>query len=124
MDKDKKEELEKEETALEQIEPELEETESYKKASFGEKISLKLRKKVIASRFHTFIVVLFLIIVVWGINVWAESKKLAQIDVTKNHLYSLTETSKDQLKNLKKEIKIYAYGYTEKDDLIQFLQQY
>ena len=124
MDKNKKEELEKEETALEQIEPELEETESYKKASFGEKISLKLRKRVIASRFHTFIVVLFLIIVVWGINVWAESKKLAQIDVTKNHLYSLTETSKDQLKNLKKEIKIYAYGYTENDSLIQFLQQY
>ena len=121
---DKKEELENQETALERIEPELEESETYKKASFGEKISLKLRKRLIASRFKTFILILFIVIVIWGINIWAESKKLAQIDVTKNHLYSLTETSKDQLKNLKKEVKIYVYGYTEKDDLVQFLQQY
>ena len=121
---DKKEELENQETALERIEPELEESEAYKKASFGEKISLKLRKRLIASRFKTFILILFIVIVIWGINIWAESKKLAQIDKKKNHLYSLTETSKDQLKNLKKEVKIYVYGYTEKDDLVQFLQQY
>ena len=80
---DKKEELENQETALERIEPELEETETYKKASFGEKISLKLRKRLIASRFKTFILILIIVIAIWGINIWAESKKLAQIDAIK-----------------------------------------
>lgn len=114
----------KEEKSLEEIEPSLEETDGYKKASFGEKISLKFRKKLIASRFNTLVLVVLIIAIFLGVNMWADSKKLAQIDVTKNHLYSLTDTSKDQLKNLKADIKIYAYGYSKDDDLIQFLQQY
>ncbi len=112
------------ETSLDEIEPELEETESYKKASFREKVSLKFRKKLLANRFHTLILVVLLVAIIVGINIWADSKNLAQIDVTKNKLYSLTDTSKDQLKSLDKEVMIYVYGFTESDDLIQFLQQY
>lgn len=114
----------KEETSLEQIEPELEETESYKKASFGEKISLKLRKKLIANRLSTILLVAVLIAIIWGINLWADSKNLAQIDVTENHLYSLTNTSKDQLKSLDKDVMVYLYGFTKDSDLYQFIQQY
>ena len=112
------------ETSLDEKQSELEETEGYKKASFIEKFSLKFRKKLIISRFNTLIIIVILIALVIGINAWADSKKLAQIDVTKNHLYSLTDTSKDRLKNLDKDVKIYVYGYTENDDLTQFLQQY
>ena len=112
------------ETALEEVEPELEETEEYKKANLREKISLKFRKRLITSKFHTLVLVVLIIAITVGINIWADSKKLAQIDVTKNHLYSLTDTSKDQLKNLKKDVKIYAYGYTKDNELIQFLSQY
>lgn len=114
----------KEETSLEEIEPKLEETESYQKATFGEKISLRFRKKLIANRIQTLLIVVFLIAVVWAINLWADSKNFAQIDVTKNHLYSLTQTSKDQLKNLDKDVKIYLYGFTKEDDIVQFVQQY
>lgn len=113
-----------EETALEEVEPELEETEEYKKANLREKISLKFRKRLITSKFHTLVLIVIIIALAVGINIWADSKNLAQIDVTKNHLYSLTDTSKDQLKNLKKEVKIYAYGYTKDNELIQFLAQY
>ena len=126
MSKKKKIENEKisNETALEEIEPKLEESESYQKANFGEKLSLKFRKRLIASRIHTWILIIFLIAVVWGVNVWADSKNLAQIDVTQNHLYSLTQVSKDQLKNLDKDVKIYVYGYTKDNDIVQFIQQY
>ena len=117
-------EIENEETSLEQVEPELEETEGYKKASFGEKLSLKFRKRLITNKLHTIILILFLIVVVWGINAWADSKNLAQIDVTQNHLYSLTQTSKDQLKNLDKDVLIYIYGYTKENNIVQFIQQY
>ncbi len=112
------------ETALEQIEPELEETESYKKASFGEKISLKFRKRLIASRFHTLILILLLVAVIWGINIWAESKKGVQIDLTKNKLYSITNVTKDQLKNLDKDVLIYVYGFDESSEYVEFLDQY
>lgn len=84
----------KEETSLEKVEPELEESEKYQKASFKEKLSLKFRKKLIASKFRTIVLVIFLFVVVWAINKWADSKNLAQIDVTKNHLYSLTRNFK------------------------------
>lgn len=114
----------KEETALERIEPKLEEKDSYKKASLGEKISLKFRKRLIANRIYTLVLVAIIIAIVWGVNAWADSKKLAQIDVTQNHLFSITQTTKDQLKNLDKDILVYVYGITKDDDLVQFLQQY
>ena len=113
----------KEETALDEI-INTDENQSSKKASFSEKLSLKFRKKLITNKIHTLFLVVFLIALVWGINAWAENKKLAQIDVTKNHLYSLTDTSKDQLKDLDKDVKIYVYGYTKDNDIVQFLQQY
>ena len=125
MSKKEDEELiKKEETSLEQVEPELEETEGYKKASFGEKLSLKFRKRLITSRLHTLILVAFLIAVVWGLNIWADSQNLAQIDVTQNHLYSHTQTSKDQLRSLDKDVLVYVYGYTKDNDIVQFLAQY
>ena len=123
-EKELNEELNKEETSLENIEPELNESEGYKKASFAEKLSLRFRKKLIANRLYTLLLVVLLVAVIWGINAWADSRKLAQIDVTKNHLYSLTQPSKDKLKNLNKDVKIYVYGYTKDNDLVQFLQQY
>ena len=112
------------ETSLDEIEPELEESEVYKKASFKEKVSLKFRKKWLASKLHTLILIVLLVAIFIGLNAWADQMNLAQIDVTKNKLYSLTDTSKDQLKNLDKEIMIYVYGYSKNDDLVQFLQQY
>lgn len=125
---DKNENIENEElnkeTSLEEVEPILEETESYQKASFSEKISLKFRKKLIKNKLYTLILIILLFAVIYGINIWADSKSLARIDVTENHLYSLTDTSKKQLKDLKKEVKIYVYGYDKNNDLVQFLQQY
>lgn len=121
--KEVEEEIKKEE-ALEKVETETEETDETKKASFGERLSLKFRKKLIASKFRTLVLVVLLVALIVGINMWADSKNLAQIDVTKNKLYSLTNTSKDQLKNLDKEIMIYVYGYQKTDDYVQFLQQY
>ena len=122
--KEKNEKIDNNETHLDVIEPKLEESEEYHKASFGEKISLKFRKKLIANRIYTLILIALITSIIIVINIWADSKNLAQIDVTKNHLYSLTQTSKDQLKNLNKEVKIYVYGYTKEEDLVQFLQQY
>ena len=58
----------KEEKSLEEIEPALEETDGYKKASFGEKISLKFRKKLIASRFNTLVLVVLIIAIFIGVN--------------------------------------------------------
>jgi ABC-2 type transport system permease protein len=103
---------------------ELEETEGYKKANFKEKLSLKFRKRLIRDRMHTIVLVIFLLLIFCGVNIWANSKDLAQIDVTENQLYSLTQSSKDQLKNLSKDVYIYIYGYSDTDDYVTFVKQY
>jgi ABC-2 type transport system permease protein len=103
---------------------ELEETESYKNASFKEKLSLKFRKRLIKNRFNTIVLVVFLLLIFAVVNIWANSKDLAQIDVTENKLYTLTQSSKDQLKNLNKDVYIYIYGYDDSNDYVTFVKQY
>lgn len=49
---------------------------------------------------------------------------LPQIDVTENNLYSLTQASKDAIKNINDEVKIYTFGYSENSSLINLLEQY
>ena len=85
--KEKKEKLSKEEKKLQN-------------GSFKERFSIKFRKRILASRFRTLILVVILVAIFIVLNVWANSKDLAQIDVTESKLYSLTEASKDQLKDL------------------------
>jgi len=102
----------------------IEDTEWYINASFKEKLSLKFRKRLISNRMNTFILVLFLIVLFIGVNMFANSKDLAQIDVTENKLYSLTQASKDQLAHLDKDINIYIYGFTEDNVYVNLVKQY
>ena len=102
----------------------IEDTEGYINASFKEKLSLKFRKRLISNRMNTFILVLFLIVLFIGVNMFANSKDLAQIDVTENKLYSLTQASKDQLAHLDKDINIYIYGFTEDNVYVNLVKQY
>lgn len=113
-----------EETINKEETVELEETEAYKSADFKEKLSLKFRKRLISNGFHTAVLIIFLIVIFFGVNIWANSKNLAQIDVTKNKLYSITQTSKDQLKSLKKDVYIYIYGYDETNVYVNLIKQY
>jgi len=58
------------------------------------------------------------------INLWVNSINLAQIDLTKNKLHTLTEQSKNVAKNINKEITFYVWGYSESSSIVDLLKQY
>lgn len=58
------------------------------------------------------------------INLWVNSINLAQIDLTKNKLHTLTDQSKNIAKNINKEITFYVWGYSDSSTVIDLLKQY
>lgn len=89
-----------------------------------EPLSLRIKKKWVKSKPTTILLVLILIATFMALNLWIQSIDLAQIDVTENKIYSLTENSKKEISNIDKTVKIYAYGYNEDSTLVDLLKQY
>ena len=87
-------------------------------------IFLKIKKKWIRSKPTTILTVLILIALFLALNLWIQNIDLAQIDVTENKVYSLTDSSKKEIANIDKDIKLYVYGYTEDSSLVDLLKQY
>ena len=65
------------------------------------------------------IVVLFI-----ALTLWINSLNLNPIDFTSEKLYTLTETSKEQVKNVQNDVNIYFIGYSENDAIIDLAKQY
>lgn len=89
-----------------------------------EPLSLKIKKKWLRSNPTTALIVLILITAFLALNLWIGSIDLAQIDVTENKVYSLTDKSIEFIKDIDKNVKIYAYGYVEDSSLVDLLKQY
>ena len=95
-----------------------------REVSFGEKISLKFRKGFIGNKTKTILLVLIILLAFISINMWAQKQDLAQLDITENKIYTLTQTSKDAIKDITDEVNIYVYGYDENHAYVTFLKQY
>ncbi|MBR3152889.1 MAG: GldG family protein [Clostridia bacterium] len=71
---------------------------------------------------------IFLIIIIVGLYLllnWGIRKiDLAQIDFTKDKLYTLSDTSKNAVKDLGHETTVYVWGYNEDSSLVDLLKQY
>ena len=64
----------------------------------------------------TILLMAIVVAVTVGINVFVSSRNLSEIDLTKEKLYSLSQESKDKIKNIQQDTKIILYGmdsYTE-----------
>lgn len=94
------------------------------KKKITESISLKLRKKWITSNTKTFLLVAILFLAFFTLNIWLSNNELPTIDVTENKIYTLTEESKEAVKKIEQEVKIYVYGYTEDATVVKLLRQY
>ena len=95
-----------------------------REVSFGEKLSLKLRKGIIGNKLKTVLLILIVICAFIAINMWANKNDLIQIDVTENKHYTLSQTSKDIIKNIDQKVTIYIYGYDENSTYVDFFKQY
>ena len=95
-----------------------------RKISFSEKLSLKIRKGFIGDKTRTILLVVVLILGFVVINMWAQNQDLAQLDITESKIYTLTQTSKDAIKDITDEVNIYVYGYDENHAYVNFIKQY
>lgn len=91
---------------------------------FSEKFSLKIRQTVIVSKLFTWLIVLVLIAAFVGLNLWIQTMDLPEIDVTANKIYSLSDASKEALKDIQQDIKIYVFGIEESDSVVGLIKQY
>lgn len=83
-----------------------------------------IKKKALRDTAITILVIVILIACFIGINLLVQSFNLSPIDVTKEKLYSLSDKSKEKVKQIEQEIQIYLFGYTEESSLYNLINQY
>lgn len=92
--------------------------------SFKETIALMIRKKWLSNTAQTILLVAVLLAIFISINMYVQSLNLEPIDVTKNKIYTLSDSSKDVIKNINKDVTIYLYGIEDDSTLANFVKQY
>ena len=70
-----------------------------------------------------FLVVIILAFFI-GVTVLMQKLNLTPVDLTEDKLFTLTEESKEQVKNIDKDINIYFVGYSEDDSTLDLARQY
>ncbi len=88
------------------------------------KIIENLKKKWLIDTSKTIILVLILFAIFIGINILIQKLDLQDIDVTKNKLFTLSESSINQAKSVNEELKIYLIGFGEGNSLEDLVKQY
>lgn len=83
-----------------------------------------LKKKWLRDTTKTILLVLILFIAFIGINILVQKLDLIDIDVTKNKLYTISESSINQIKNIEDEVTIYLIGFEENTSLGDLMKQY
>lgn len=88
------------------------------------KLIENLKKKWLKDITKTLILILILFIVFIGINIVIKKLELIDIDVTKNKLYTISESTINQIKDIQEEIKIYIIGFSENTSIGDLVKQY
>lgn len=88
------------------------------------KIIETIKKKWMRDTVKTIIMIIILFIIFIGINVVIQKLDLQDIDLTQNQLFTLSETSKKQVQNIEKEVKIYLIGFSEETAICDLAKQY
>lgn len=84
----------------------------------------KIKKKWLIDGSKTLILVLLIIAVFLAINIGVQSLDLTPIDLTQEKLYTLTDESKERVKNIDKDVNIYFVGYSDSDADLALAKQY
>ena len=98
--------------------------EKVKKDKETSKFVQKIKKKWLINGTKTLILVLLIIAVFIAINVGVQSLDLTPIDLTQEKLYTLTDESKERVKNIDKDVNIYFVGYSDDNSNLSLAKQY
>ena len=89
-----------------------------------EKIINFIKQKWIKDTFLTTILVVILIGIFIFINIFVNKLDINPLDFTKEKLYTLSDESKEQVKNINQDVHIYFFGYDENNSCITLAKQY
>ena len=94
------------------------------KKKFGTRFINTIKKRWLISGTNTLLLIAILIAIVVLINSAVQSLNLTPIDCTSNKEYTLTNESKDRVKNIENDINIYFVGYEESATQVSLARQY
>lgn len=88
------------------------------------KLIEKIKKSWLIKRTTTIIFMLILVTLFIALTLWINSLELNPIDFTAEKRYTLTDTSKEQLKDIQNDVNIYFIGYQDGDPVIDLARKY
>ena len=94
------------------------------KEKFGTKFVNTIKKKWLISGTNTLLLIAILVAIVILINSAVQSLDLTPIDCTSNKEYTLTNESKDRVKNINSDVNIYFVGYEDSATQVNLAKQY
>ena len=121
--KDKKEKKSKEEKKKEKKEKK-EKKKKSKKDKETNKFVQTVKRKWLIDGSRTLSLVLLILAVFLGINTGMKVLDLTPIDLTQEKLYTLTDESKERVKDIDKDVHIYFVGYTDDNADLALAKQY
>ncbi len=83
-----------------------------------------IKKKWIADTTRVVLLVAVLVVVYLAINILAEKLNLPTLDFTEEKLYSVSDESKEKIKDIDQEVTLYFFGADENTSIIDFAKQY
>lgn len=137
MDKEKKikEEIKQEKIKQEEVKQE-ENVKTEKKANKEKKIKTKNAEKKegklistiknvwLKEKTLTILMIISVIAAYIAINMVVQALDIADLDLTKQKLYSISEETKNQINKIDKEINMYMFGYEEDSSVVDIVKQY
>lgn len=83
-----------------------------------------LKKKWLRDTTKTIFLIAILFAAFIGINILIKNLELQDIDVTQNKLFTLSDASKNQVKDISEDVKIYVIGISEDTSIVDLIKQY
>lgn len=100
------------------------EKDKMKKDKETSKFVQKIKKKWLIDGTKTLILIILIIMVFLTINIGMQSLDLAPLDFTQEKLYTLTDESKERVKDIDKDVNIFFVGYSDDNADLSLAKQY
>ena len=83
-----------------------------------------VKKRWLINGTKTTILVLVILAVFFAINILMQQLELTPLDFSAEKLYTLTDESKEKVKDINKHVDVYFVGYSEDDSTLDLAKQY
>lgn len=83
-----------------------------------------IKKRWLINGTKTLILVLIILAIFFGINIGMQKAEITPLDFSKEKLFTLTQASKDKVKDIQKDINLYFVEYSDDDSTLDLAKQY